>query len=249
MGGMQALQWAVAYPRSVRSVIAIATAARHSPQQIAFNEIARRAVMADPAWAGGDYYGGARPDRGLAVARMVGHVTYLSAGGMERKFGRRTAGPHPAWTLEPEFEVERYLSHQGREFTARFDANSLVYLTRAIDYFDLGAGWPSLTEAFRATRASFLLLTFSSDWLYPPPQLAEVGQAARDAGREVEYHEIPSGYGHDAFLLESETQTRIIRSWLERVAESSRRPRVPVPALARTKTSYWMPARAGGQGR
>jgi len=205
-------------------------------------------VTADPAWSGGDYYGSERPDRGLAVARMIGHVTYLSAGGMERKFGRRAAAPAPSWTLEPEFEVERYLSHQGREFADRFDANSLVYLTRAIDYFDLGAGWPSLTEAFRAARASFLLLTFSSDWLYPPSQLAEVGRAASDAGRAVEYHEIPSGYGHDAFLLESEAQTPIIRSWLERVAEASRQPRVSMPALARSRSSSCIPAGAGGRG-
>lgn len=217
MGGMQALQWAVSYPESVRSVIALATTDRHSPQQIAFNEIARRALMADPRWRGGEYYDGERPDHGLAVARMIGHVTYLSDLGMERKFGRRVGPAGLGYRLEPEFDVERYLAHQGRSFVDRFDANSLLCLSKALDYFDLEAGRPSLSAAFQATQARFLLLTFSSDWLYPPYQLGRVAHAITLAGRQVEYRELPSDYGHDAFLLEHEAQRPLIRTFLDGV--------------------------------
>ncbi len=218
MGGMQALEWAASYPRFVRSVIALATAHRHSPQQIAFNEIARRAVMADPNWRGGDYYGGPLPADGLAIARMVGHVTYLSDRAMQRKFGRRrravshAGGAHP---LEADFEVGRYLEHQGRSFVDRFDANALIYMTRALDEFDLEADRRSLVDVFRRTDAALLLLTFSSDWLYPPYQLEEVAVAAQAAGCRVRYQEIRSDYGHDAFLLEHEAQVPLITAFLD----------------------------------
>jgi homoserine O-acetyltransferase len=214
MGGMQALQWAVQYPDTVQSVVALATSPSHSPQQIAFNEIARRAVMSDPNWRGGDYYDGEPPRAGLAVARMLGHVTYLSDRGMERKFGRnRRAGARP-FGFDAEFEVEGYLQHQGQAFVDRFDANSLLYVTRAIDYFDLAPAGGTLVDAFAGSRADFLFLTFSSDWLYPPRHLEAAAEAAREAGRAVTYREIPSDYGHDAFLLEHEAQSPIITGFL-----------------------------------
>jgi homoserine O-acetyltransferase len=221
MGGMQALEWVAGYPGFVRSVVALATTSHHSPQQIAFNEIARRAVMADPNWRGGDYYGHTPPCDGLAVARMIGHVTYLSDRGMHQKFGRRRDAEASGYRLEPDFEVERYLRHQGRSFVDRFDANALLYMTRALDYYDLEAEGRPLAQTFGDTDAAFLLMTFSSDWLYPPYQLAEVGDAARSAGRRVEYHEIPSDYGHDAFLLEHATQTPLVRDFLASIARSA----------------------------
>ena len=227
MGGMQALQWAAAYPDAVRAVIALATTHRHSAQQIAFGEIARRAVMADPNWRGGDYYDGARPADGLAVARMVGHVTYLSDRGMERKFGRRRRAL-PRQPFGAEFEVESYLDHQGRSFVDRFDANSLLVLSKALDYFDLSAGRASLADAFDRTRASFLLLSFTSDWLYPAYQLNDVAAALREAGRAVVCETLPSDYGHDAFLLEHQAQAPIIRAFLDSAAKLSHNPLGPL---------------------
>jgi homoserine O-acetyltransferase len=217
MGGMQALQWAASYPGFVQSVIAIATTPRHSPQQIAFNEIARRAVMADPRWRGGDYAPDAPPADGLAVARMIGHVTYLSDRGMQRKFGRRRGETRDGAPFAADFEVERYLDHQGRAFVDRFDANALLYLTKAVDRFDLEAGRP-LGECVASPDAALLLMAFSSDWLYPPYQLADLATAARAADRRVTYHELPSDYGHDAFLLEHEAQAPLIRRFLSGAA-------------------------------
>lgn len=222
MGGMQALQWAVSYPERVRSVIALATTHRHSAQQIAFNEVARQAIMADPAWKQGDYYGTEGPRLGLAVARMVGHITYLSEVGMEHKFGRRLRNRETyGYDFSLDFEVESYLRYQGRSFVERFDANSLLYLTKALDYFDLANGHGSLTEAFRGSSALFLLMAFSSDWLYPPHQLKEVAQAIRRGGSDATYCVINSDYGHDAFLLEHQAQDPLIRSFLERVSEET----------------------------
>lgn len=217
MGGMQSLQWATAYPEMVRSVIALASTHRHSAQQIAFNEVARQAIMADPAWNKGDYYDGDGPRLGLAVARMVGHITYLSDVGMERKFGRRLRNRERyAYDFSLDFEVESYLRYQGASFVERFDANSMLYLTKALDYFDLANGAGSLSEAFKSTQARFLLITFSSDWLYPPYQLKEVAQAIRRAGGDATYCEIKSDYGHDAFLLEHEAQEPLVRAFLDR---------------------------------
>jgi homoserine O-acetyltransferase len=215
MGGMQALAWAALFPDWVRSVVAIAATDRHSPQQIAFNEVARRAITADPEWRGGRYEAGAGPAAGLAVARMLGHVTYLSDAGMERKFGRQRVEAPARRPWEAEFEVVRYLEHQGRSFVSRFDANALLCLTRAIDSFDLAERNGSLEAALRRTRARFLLLTFSSDWLYPQAQLARVAHAARRAGLEVTYRCLASDRGHDAFLIEHEQQAPIIGEFLD----------------------------------
>jgi homoserine O-acetyltransferase/O-succinyltransferase len=218
MGGMQALQWAVQYPEQVRSVIAIAATHRHSAQQIAFNEIARQAVMADPAWQNGDYYGTEGPRLGLAVGRMVGHVTYLSEKGMEKKFGRRLRDRERyGYDFSLDFEVESYLRYQGASFVGRFDANSLLFMTKALDYFDLTGGTGSLDGVFQGTRARFLLITFSSDWLYPPHQLKQVAQAIRRCGGDATYCEILSDYGHDAFLLEAKQQEPLVRSFLKRL--------------------------------
>jgi homoserine O-acetyltransferase len=231
MGGMQALQWAASYPDFVGSVIAIATTPKHSPQQIAFNEIARRAVMADPRWCGGDYTPDAPPADGLAVARMVGHVTYLSDRGMQRKFGRRRRDDAVAAPFDADFEVEHYLDHQGRAFVDRFDANTLLYLTKALDRFDLEAERPAV-ECLSATGAAFLLLAFSSDWLYPAYQLEALASDARAANRPVVYQELPSEYGHDAFLLEHEAQAPIIRRFLASLESARALARSTAPALA-----------------
>lgn len=222
MGGMQALQWAVSYPGMVRSVIAIATTHRHSAQQIAFNEVARQAIMADPAWNHGDYYAGEGPRLGLAVARMVGHITYLSDVGMERKFGRRLRNRERyGYDFSLDFEVESYLRYQGQSFVERFDANSMLYLTKALDYFDLSSGFETLCEVFRGCDTRFLLIAFSSDWLYPPYQLKEVAQAIRRAGCDATYCEINSDYGHDAFLLEHHAQEPLVRAFLDRVYQET----------------------------
>ncbi len=222
MGGMQALQWPVSYPERVRSVIGIATTHRHSAQQIAFNEVARQAILADPAWNSGNYYDGEGPRLGLSVARMVGHVTYLSDIGMEKKFGRRLRNRERyGYDFSLDFEVESYLRYQGQSFVERFDANSLLYLTKALDYFDLANGFGSLTEAFRRCRSLFLLMAFSSDWLYPPAQLRDVAQAIRRCGGDCTYCVINSDYGHDAFLLEYQAQDPLIRSFLERASEET----------------------------
>ncbi|HPS00961.1 MAG TPA: homoserine O-acetyltransferase [Candidatus Sumerlaeota bacterium] len=218
MGGMVALQWAVSYPQRVKSTLAIASTHQHSPQQIAFNEVARQSIMADPAWNKGDYYDSDGPTMGLAIGRMVGHVTYLSEEGMRRKFGRRLRDRERfGYDFSLDFEVESYLRHQGQSFVSRFDANSLLYLTKALDYFDLSIGYSSLTEAFGGARGSlFLLIAFSSDWLYPPHHLKEVARAIRRSGGDATYYEIHSDYGHDAFLLEYEKQEPLVRSFLKR---------------------------------
>lgn len=215
MGGMQALQWAVAYPEMVRGCIPIATTARLSAQGIAFNEVSRRAIMSDHNWRGGDYYGKTPPNDGLAIARMVGHITYLSDESMHRKFGRRLRDKEKyGYQFATEFEVESYLQHQGDSFIKRFDANSYLYITKAIDYFDLANGHGSLAEAFRNVKARFLVISFSSDWLYPPYQSKEIVNALRANRIDVSYCEILSSYGHDAFLLEEEAQTNMISHFL-----------------------------------
>ncbi len=221
MGGMLVLEWAALYPERVRSVIAMATTYRHSPQQIAFNELSRQSIMADPAWQGGHYYGGQGPRLGLAVARMTGHITYLSEKGMEQKFGRRLRNREKfGYDFAKEFEVETYLQHQGKAFVERFDANTLLYLTKALDYFDLSEKYGSLTEAFQKSKAIFLLIAFSSDWLYPPQQLKDVAKAVRMAGGEATYYEISSDFGHDAFLLDHEKQAPLVRYFLERASQA-----------------------------
>jgi homoserine O-acetyltransferase len=229
LGGNQALQWAVAYPEMVLGCIPIATCARLTTLGIAVNEIGRQAIMADPNFRGGDYYDGEPPGRGLAIARMIGHVTYLSEQSMEAKFGRRlTHGERYKYDFSPEFEVESYLRYQGATFVQRFDANSYLVITRAIDYFDLAKafGNGSLAGAFRDTRASFLVMSFSSDWLYPPHQSQEIVAALKANGIDVAYHNIRSSYGHDAFLLEEARQTKLIRAFLAGLRERTRGPRM-----------------------
>lgn len=218
MGGMSALQLSVLYPERIRSVIAIATTHRHSPQQIAFNEVARQSIMADPAWNKGDYYDTEGPRLGLAVARMTGHVTYLSERGMELKFGRRLREKlRYGFDFSLDFEVESYLRYQGHSFVERFDANSLLYLTKALDYFDLSSGHESLTDSFRLSgNTLYLLIAFSSDWLYPPQQLKEVARAIRRSGGDATYYEISSDFGHDAFLLDYKKQEPLVTSFLAR---------------------------------
>jgi homoserine O-acetyltransferase len=215
MGGMQALQWAVAYPEVVASAIPIATTARHSAQQIAFNEVGRQAIMADLDWNGGDYYGGNPPARGLAVARMVGHITFMSDDSMKQKFGRRLRDKDTfSFDFSVDFEVESYLRYRGSQFVGRFDANSYLYITKALDYFDLANGHGSLAGAFEKSRARFLVISFTSDWLYPSYQSLEVVSALRGLNRDVAYCELESNYGHDAFLVDIGAQTEVVRGFL-----------------------------------
>jgi homoserine O-acetyltransferase len=218
MGGQQVLEWLVSYPEMVRSALVIATAARHSPQQIAFNEVGREAIMADPNWNNGQYYDGEQPARGLSVARMVGHITYMSDSSMAEKFGRRTNGNGHARPFGSGFEVENYLHHKGLTFVDRFDANSYLYITRAIDDYDAAKGG-SLAAAFRGLKARLFVISFKSDWLYPSYQSAEIVRACKKAGVDVSYCEVGSTYGHDAFLLEVEEQSALIGNFLRRVAE------------------------------
>jgi homoserine O-acetyltransferase/O-succinyltransferase len=215
MGGMQALEWAVAYPDAVVSAIPIATTARHSAQQIAFNEVGRQAIMADPDWKEGNYYGVIPPARGLAVARMVGHITYMSDDSMREKFGRRLrARENFGFGFDVDFEVESYLRYRGSEFVGRFDANSYLYITKAMDYFDLTNGSKSLTVACESVTARFLVISFTSDWLYPSYQSQEIVRALRSRNVDVAYCELPSNYGHDAFLVDVAEQTDLIRGFL-----------------------------------
>jgi len=215
MGGMQVLQWAVAHPERVHLAIPMACAARQPTQAIAFNEVGRQAIMADPNWRGGDYYDHEIPMKGLAVARMIGHITYLSDEAMQDKFGRRLQDIRDySFSFSADFEVESYLRHQGLAFTERFDANTYLYITRAIDYFDIARGRRSLVDAFRDTTARFLIMAFSSDWLHPPYQLKEIASALRATHKHVSYYEVSSGYGHDAFLLEREKMEGIVSSFL-----------------------------------
>jgi len=214
MGAMQALQWIVSYPDSVVSAIPIAGTARHSAQQIAFNEVGRQAIMADPDWNQGNYYGGQPPARGLSVARMVGHITYMSDESMRQKFGRRLRDPK-------QFEVESYLRYRGSQFVDRFDANSYLYITRAMDYFDLSEGG-SLGAAFENVTARLLVISFTSDWLYPSYQSLEVVRALRSRNCDVAYCELPSNYGHDAFLVTVDEQSEIVRGFLASTAREKR---------------------------
>jgi homoserine O-acetyltransferase len=215
MGGMQVLEWAVSHPERVHLCVPLATAARQPTQAIAFNEVGRQAIMADPDWRGGHYYGGKPPAKGLGVARMIGHITYLSDEAMQEKFGHRLHDLHGySFTFSPDFEVESYLRHQGLSFTNRFDANTYLYITRALDYFDLTRQHGSLVHAFRDVTARFLVLAFSSDWLHPPYQLKEIVSALRATHKHVSYYEVESHYGHDAFLLEREKMEGIIGAFL-----------------------------------
>ena len=267
MGGMQVLQWGIEYPAFVRRMIPLASTARESAQAIAFNEVGRQAIMQDPEWHDGDYAAGAGPHVGLAIARMMAHITYLSDESLDLKFGRRktaataqtaarksgagpavppgaatlqgpavppgaatpslrgedapVAGPTPppsgasaAYTFDVQFEVESYLRHQGESFINRFDANSYLYITRALDHFDLAAAYGSLEQAFANVEAETLCVAFTSDWLFPPAQNREVVLALLRAGKRASYAELTTNLGHDSFLLESEDLYTLVRSFL-----------------------------------
>jgi homoserine O-acetyltransferase len=216
MGGMQALEWLTAHPDKLKSAIVIATAVKHSPQQIAFHEVGRQAIMADPHWKEGHYYGGHSPAKGLVVARMVGHITYMSEISMAEKFGRRP-GDEKLHKFSVGSEVEDYLYNRGNHFVERFDANSYLYITRAIDSFDASRG-KELYEVLKGIRAKVLVLAFKSDWLYPASQSKEIVKACKLAGVDTTYCEIDSTYGHDAFLLEVEEETHLIKHFLQKVS-------------------------------
>jgi homoserine O-acetyltransferase len=223
MGGMQVLQWAADYPQKVFSAICIAAASRHSAQNIAFHEVGRQAIMADPDWRAGAYdQAGVRPEKGLAVARMAAHITYLSEAALQRKFGRELQRDGLSWGFDADFQVESYLRHQGASFVDRFDANSYLYITRAMDYFDLSAqGGGSLTEAFARARAvRFCVLSFSSDWLYPTSESREVVRALNAAGCRASFAEIESDKGHDAFLLDEPQLDATLRGFLGAQAQA-----------------------------
>ncbi len=220
MGGMQALQWGVSYPDYVKAVIPIATTTRLSPQGIAFNEVARRAIVNDPKWNNGNYPLDDPPVKGLALARMIAHITYLSNESMHSKFGReRVNSDKYLYKFCTEFEVESYLDYQGHKFTKRFDANTFLYMTKAIDYFDLEKAYGSLYNAFKSVRAKFLIISFETDWLYPIYQGKEMVSALRQAEKEVTYAQIPSTLGHDAFLLEYKNMKGVISPFLEQFLE------------------------------
>ncbi len=222
MGGMQAIQWAVSYPDRVRSALVLASTARTSAQTIALNEVPRQAIYADPNWNEGDYYGKEPPNAGLAVARMIGHITYLSEKSMREKFGRRLQERERyGYDFATEFEVESYLKYHGNRFTSRFDANSFLYITKAIDYFDMSLGRGDLAQAFTDVKAKFLVLSYSSDWLYPPEQSEELVRALLRNGVDASYVEIKSDYGHDAFLLEVERLGELTRDFLAKVERES----------------------------
>ncbi len=219
MGGFQALEWATAYPDRVAGSLLLATAARSSPQTIAWNSIGRRSIMRDPHWCGGDYYDHEPPCDGLAIARMIGHVTYLSEQTIERKFGRRLqAATEPAFSLEQEFAVESYLDYQGESFNARFDANSYLYITKAMDYWDLPARYGSLDAAMARVQGRTLLISFDSDWLYPSAESQAIADALTRQKRPVAYAELSSPAGHDAFLTDIDVQHGLICDFLATLA-------------------------------
>ena len=218
MGGMQVLQWAASYPERVFSALPMATATRHSAQNIAFHEVGRQAVMADPDWRHGRYLiEGTNPRRGLAVARMGAHITYLSDAALHRKFGRRFQDrDNPTFSFDADFEVESYLRHQGSSFVERFDANSYLYLTRAMDYFDLAADHDGvLANAFKSTKTRFCVVSFTSDWLFPTPESRAIVHALNAGGARVSFAEIVTDKGHDAFLLEEPELFAIVRGFLD----------------------------------
>jgi homoserine O-acetyltransferase/O-succinyltransferase len=220
MGGMQVLEWSVAFPGMVASAVPLATTTKHSALAIAFNEVARQAIMSDPDWNNGEYYGRVKPNHGLAVARMIGHITYLSDESMRQKFDRRLQDRcEISYNFETDFQVESYLHYQGQKFVERFDANSFLYLTKAADYFNLenSHGNGSLVQAFSRAGARFLVVSFTSDWLYPTYQSRVLVQALKKNGLDVSFCEIKADCGHDAFLLPIDRLTNLLRGFLERV--------------------------------
>lgn len=216
MGGMQVLSWLVNHPDKIHSAIPIATAITHSPQQIAFNEVGRQAIMADPNWNFGNYYDGNLPARGLALARMIGHITYMSSESMAEKFGRQKKNNIRDFKFNADFEVEGYLHYRGDNFVKRFDANSYLYITKAMDNFDASGGRP-FQQALEGIKAKVLVIAFKSDWLYPVYQSNEIVKASKLSGIDATYCEINSTYGHDAFLLESDKEAHLITHFLKKI--------------------------------
>ncbi|MCX8070766.1 MAG: homoserine O-acetyltransferase, partial [Thermodesulfovibrionales bacterium] len=221
MGGMQVLQWMSSFPNNILSAIPIATTFRHTAQQIAFNEVGRQAIMADPYWKSGYYYGGYIPAKGLALARMIGHITYMSEKSMEEKFGRQRKEQQASFSFNADFEVENYLHYKGDKFVERFDANSYLYITKAMDIFDLTESGNSIDEIFKRLHAKILVIAFKSDWLYPIHQSKEIVKACKKAGLQTTFCEIYSEYGHDAFLLEIQEQSHLIRNFLKTVVKEN----------------------------
>ncbi len=232
MGGMQALQWVVSYPHMVASAILIATTWEHTPQQIAFNEAGRQALMADPNWNDGDYYGKRLPEKGLSVARMIGHITYMSDTSMNEKFGRRTKDGVKPFKFGPKFEVENYLHYRGYDFVNRFDPNSYLYITKAADYFSMASYTPAV-KFLQGIKTKILVIAFSGDWLYPPYQSQQIVKACRTAGIDAKCRILRSDYGHDAFLVEFDEQTRLYRRFLKKVHETAFGPK-NVPTLVKS---------------
>jgi len=219
MGGMQALSWLIKHPDKIKSAIIIASAIKHSPQQIAFDEVGRVSIISDPAWNEGDYYGKENPVRGLALARMVGHITYMSNESMMEKFGRRIRNVGERHKFNTGFEIENYLHYRGSSFVERFDANSYLYITKAIDCYDASEG-KNLSEILHGVKAKVMVLAFKSDWLYPKYQSKEIVKACKVAGIDTTSCEIESTYGHDAFLLEIKEETQLVKHFLEKVAQA-----------------------------
>jgi homoserine O-acetyltransferase len=223
MGGMQVLEWAASYPERVYSALAIATAARHSAQNIAFHEVGRQAILADPEWCEGDYADrGTNPRKGLAVARMAAHITYLSEAALHRKFGRSLQDRDAlSYRFDADFKVERYLRHQGASFVERFDANSYLYITRAMDYFDLAADHGGvLANAFKGTNTRFCIVSFTSDWLFPTSEAKKIVHALNAAGANVSFVEFETDRGHDAFLLDEPEMFKTLRGFIDAIATS-----------------------------
>jgi homoserine O-acetyltransferase len=223
MGGMQVLQWAADYPEKLFSAVCIAAAPRHSAQNIAFHEVGRQAIMADPDWRAGAYEtAGVRPEKGLAVARMAAHITYLSEAALQRKFGRELQRDGLSWGFDADFQVESYLRHQGTSFVDRFDANSYLYITRALDYFDLAARHGGiLAEAFRKARGvRFCVLSFSSDWLYPTGESRDIVRALNAAGCRASFAEIETDKGHDAFFLDEPQFAQALHGFFAAAAQA-----------------------------
>jgi homoserine O-acetyltransferase len=220
LGGMQAMVWAIHYPDMVKSACLIGTAAYTSTQGIAFHKVGRNAIMSDPNWNNGEYYNQQEPQRGLAIARMIGHITYLSDESLRNKFSRSLQGREAfSFEVNDDFEVESYLEYKGETFVERFDANSYLYITKTMDYFDLPGRYGSLERAFQDVQAKFLVVSFSSDWLYPSYHSKEIVKALMRNQKDVSYCDIESPYGHDAFLLEGERLGRIVSSFLSHIKE------------------------------
>jgi len=223
MGGMQVLQWAASYPTRVRAAVPIACAARHSAQNIAFHEVGRQAIMADPDWKGGEYQlHNIRPSKGLAVARMAAHITYLSEAALQRKFGRNLQNRDAlSFKFAPDFQIESYLHHQGMSFVDRFDANSYLYITRAMDYFDLAEDYAGhLADAFRDSPVRFCIISFTSDWLFPTAENKRIAHALNAVAAKVSFVEIKTDKGHDSFLLDEPEMFDTVRGFLNSVAHS-----------------------------